>query len=317
MSRVIGPVAILLTIGFAFGLTPNAFATTSAPSITVTTPTSGQTTSAELNVTGRAWDKAGIKRVAIAVDSGTFSRTSGTTTWTGSVNTAAYPDGSHYLRVRAWDRLGHRRTMSVPVSFSNSTASGTGTSGSGSAGPQSMDTPEGTHIDVNTAGPWTADQVYQMLKENGLNSTIGPTLTVEVQDSSPSSVSSQSGTSASGQPTFRATMYLQGVNSTFSMIPDAAVGHEFGHVWTLYYLAMAKNGDWSSYLSARGLAGDPRLNSSYEWMPREIIADDYRLLFGSSSAISEDNRHLNSEIPDPRNVAGLKDFLAGSWTTPS
>jgi hypothetical protein len=115
---------------------------------------------------------------------------------------------------------------------------------------------------------------------------------------------------------FSATIYLQGVNSTLVSQPDAAVGHEFGHVWTLYYLYMARQNDWSAYLQARGIANDPRLETNYQWSKREIIADDYRLLFGADLAISERNQHLNTDIPDPRNVAGLKTFLQTTWMTP-
>jgi hypothetical protein len=178
-----------------------------------------------------------------------------------------------------------------------------------------MTTPEGAVININSAGGWTTDRIYQLLKENGLNSTIGPSLTVNVQDV----YGSQTVTSASGSgslySSFHAIVYLLGVNSNMNFQPDASVAHELGHVTSLYYLYLAQQGDWSSYLNARGLAGDPRLDTSYPWMTREIIADDYRLLFGSDLAISQ-RPHLNPDIPDPRNVPGLKNFLQTTWVTP-
>ena len=178
-----------------------------------------------------------------------------------------------------------------------------------------MTTPEGTVININSAGGWTTDRIYQLLKDNGLNSTIGPLLTVNVRDDVSSQVTTSAGTTNGRYTYFRANIYLKGVNSTMNTSPDAAVGHEFGHAWTLYYLYIAQQGDWSSYLSARGIAGDPRLNTTYEWTDREIIADDYRLLFGSDLAISE-RPHLNTDIPDPRNVPGLKQFFQTTWMTP-
>jgi hypothetical protein len=38
-------------------------------------------------------------------------------------------------------------------------------------------------------------------------------------------------------------------------------------------------------------------------------------LFGSSAAISERPTHLNTDIPDPRNVPGLQTFLGSTWRT--
>ena len=66
------------------------------------------------------------------------------------------------------------------------------------------------------------------------------------------------------------------------------------------------------YLEAHGLASDPGLGATYAWSPREIAADDYRLLFGSEKAISTRNKHMNNAIPDPRQVKGLVDWMA-AW----
>ena len=60
------------------------------------------------------------------------------------------------------------------------------------------------------------------------------------------------------------------------------------------------------------LSGDPRLDSSYSWDRREILAEDYRLLFGSAKAISERPTQMNTAIPQPSNVDGLAGFLA-AW----
>ncbi len=317
MSRVLGPItAIIIAAALALGVTPGALARTRdrrGPSIIVTTPTSYATTSGQLNFSGTASDRSGVAKIAVAVDAGSFALATGTTSWSQTIDTTAFADGSHILKARGWDGRGNVRTVSVSVTFSN----GGSSSSSASAGPQSMVTPEGTRIDVNTSGPWTTDQIYQMLKENGLDSTVGATLQVFVQDTYPSQATASTST-VNGQTVFNAKIYLQGTrDATFTAAPDATLGHEFGHVWTLYQLYMKKHGDWSSYLNARGLAGDSRLESSYGWSVKEIIADDYRLLFGSSKAISEGQYHLNRDIPDPRNVSGLRNFLATNWTSAS
>jgi hypothetical protein len=163
--------------------------------------------------------------------------------------------------------------------------------------------------EVSTSASWTIRQVHTMLVASAMDlAQIGPGLTVKVQDSTPTqAVASVSGSTVS------AVLYLQGTASGFQSTPDATVAHEYGHIWSTYHLQVHEGGDWTGYLKARGLYGDSRLDSSYTWSRTEIIADDYRLLFGSSAAISESDGHLNWNIPDPRTVTGLKDYLAGPF----
>jgi hypothetical protein len=185
-----------------------------------------------------------------------------------------------------------------------------------------MVTPEGVTIDVNSAGNWTAQQVYDLLKPSALQlSLIGPHFTIKVQDVYGSQVVSSASSSGGVYLSFNATMYLKGVDSTFSIQPEAQIAHEYGHVWTLYHLYMTQNGDWSSYLNTRWanadgsvrLSGDSRLDSSYFWSRTEIIAEDYRLLFGSALAISERPLAMNPDLPPPALVPGLRDFLLNTW----
>lgn len=309
ISQVTAGIAV---VGILCGVGPAASAAsrdTKPPSVRIAAPTVDQVASGTIQVNGSARDNVAVKRVAVSVDGGTLRTASGTSAWAAQVDTAAFPDGQHVLTVKAWDRRGNVRKVSVNANFSN------GTTGDA----KSLLTPEGTHIEIDSAGAWTTDQVYEMLKENGLDATVGSTLTVKVQDSYPSQAVVTPIQDADGRYTaFHATIYLQGVDSSsFVTQPDATVGHEFGHVWTLYHLYMTQQGDWSGYLKARGLEGDPRLESDYSWSRREIIADDYRLLFGSASAISERDGHLNQQIPDPRNVAGLRTYLQDVFGAPA
>ena len=46
-----------------------------------------------------------------------------------------------------------------------------------------------------------------------------------------------------------------------------------------------------------------------------MMADDYRLLFGTSAAASEMD-YVNPDVPDPRSVAGLKDWFTNVWAVP-
>ena len=136
---------------------------------------------------------------------------------------------------------------------------------------------------------------------------------MRVQDTYASQTVSSAAQTNGRYSSFSATLYLKGVSSTFATQPDAQLAHEYGHVWTLFHLYLDRQGDWTSYLDARGLTGNASLDTSYNWDRREIVADDYRLLFGTSAAVSERPQHLNSSIADPRNVPGLRDFFLTGW----
>ncbi|MEY2515294.1 MAG: hypothetical protein QOJ89_2652 [bacterium] len=97
---------------------------------------------------------------------------------------------------------------------------------------------------------------------------------------------------------------------------DRTLTHEYGHAWSLYYAYMVqRDPNLTSYLQARGLAGDTRVGSSYAWSPREMIAEDYRQLFGSANARS--GGQINGEIPPAAQVPGLADFLTNAFVTPA
>jgi hypothetical protein len=177
---------------------------------------------------------------------------------------------------------------------------------------------------VNTAGSFTIAQVYQLLLDASAGpgdfAAVAPNLTVRVQDV----YSSQTTSSASGFPGaydgFNATMYLKGTDSVFASSPATQLTHEYGHVWTLQHLYLQHGGSFADYLKARWssadgsllLGQDSRLGSSYNWDVMEIIADDYRLLFGTAAAVSG-GTHLNRYIVDPRNQPGLKSWLLSTW----
>jgi hypothetical protein len=95
---------------------------------------------------------------------------------------------------------------------------------------------------------------------------------------------------------------------------DQGVSHEYGHAWSLYYDTIVRQeGTLASYLNARGLGGDPRVNTSYAWGARELVAEDYRQLLGSPNGRLA--TQMNREIPPAADVPGLRDFLATTFTT--
>lgn len=307
-------------------LTP---ADTTAPGLTVDAPTASAIIKGTTNVTGTASDNVALSKVEVQVDTNGYVPATGTTSWTYALNTTLYPDGGHNVIVKATDTSGNTKTVIRVVTIDNipdSTSTAPNTQGT-------WVSPEGLTIDVNTVRTnvntgklWTIADVYTLFRNEtaapGDFATVAPTVTVFVQDTSAAATTTLAGSSGGVYSEFEAYIYLGGSGSTtfWSSTPQHVVAHEYGHAWTLYHLYMSNAGDWSSYLNFRWanadgsvrLANDSRLESSYAWSKAEIIADDYRLLFGSALASSQLN-HLNPYIPPPANVPGLRDFFLNSW----
>jgi hypothetical protein len=179
-----------------------------------------------------------------------------------------------------------------------------------------MVTPEGVTIDVapDVVGGWTAQQIYDLLKPNAYQlDLIGPSLTIKVQTQYSSGTATSASSVGGVYTSVRATIYLKATSGqVFTARPDYVMAHEYGHVWTRYHFYLDHQGDWTPWLVERGLLGDPRLETSYNWAKAEMIADDYRMLFGTSTAIAQTG-YINSDIADPRTVAGLRDWFISTW----
>lgn len=100
---------------------------TGSPSISITAPSSGSTVSATATVSGAASDTISLSSVAVSIDGGAWQPASGTTSWSYSLNTTSYANGSHTLAAQATDTSGYTATVSETISVQNST---TGSSGS-------------------------------------------------------------------------------------------------------------------------------------------------------------------------------------------
>jgi hypothetical protein len=323
-----------------------------APTVAIMSPANGSTTGTSLTVSGAASDNTSVASVSLQVDGGAWQLASGTTSWSAALAglgdgahsvTARASDkagntGTATVSFTVSAPAPAPTTSPSPSPSPSPTASPspspsptvspsptpTSTSGSSSA-PTTQGTwksPEGVTIVVNSAGPWTIAQVYTMLKDNAIElSTVGANYTINVQDQYASMTTTMVDSTGGTYSDFSATTYLKGVNSTFVTWPDYVLAHEYGIVWTQYHRFLQHGGDWSSYLANRWdnadgstrLAQDSRLYSSQTWQPAEIIADDYRLLFGSPAAISEYNWSVNTAIPDPRNQPGLASWFLSTW----
>ena len=93
------------------------------------------------------------------------------------------------------------------------------------------------------------------------------------------------------------------------------LAHEYGHAWGMYraYLVQ-QDPTLSSYLAARGLTDDPRLDTSYAWGRDELLAEDYRQLLGPPAART--TPQANTDLPPAAAVAGLRDHLLGAFSGP-
>ncbi len=171
-------------------------------------------------------------------------------------------------------------------------------------------TPEGTTIEMYTTRV-SAQTIYDTFQRNGLDAQVGKTLTVRVYDSGGTGATLGVGLSPDGD--FTPTAYIGVAADYFLRHPNFVVGHEYGHVWGHYYRWTIWNGSWDTYLLARDLYGDPRLDSSYRWRITEILAEDYRQLLAAPEAWSELPDQLNKEIPLASEVPALQDFFCTTF----
>jgi hypothetical protein len=245
----------------------------------------------------------------VSVDGGPYQAAQGTSSWSYSVDTTALTNGSHTLTARATDTSGNVSTANESVTVQNGTPPPPGV-------VDQLVTPEGATIQIYSGVTgWTAQQIYDLLEPNAYQlGLIGPHYTIKVQTQYASSTTTGvSGDPTTGYSNYQAVTYLDAAAGTaFTTIPDEVVAHEYGAAWGLYHLYMTEDGNWNGYLQARGILGDSRLDTNYMWNRSEILMEDYRLLFGTAAAQNE-MAQMNYQIPDARQVAGLKDFLSSSW----
>lgn len=300
---------------------PAPGADTVAPSVRITSPAAGSQVSGVFTVGGTAADDRGVARVDVRSDGGSWSTASGTTSWQRSLDASSWSAGTHLIEARSVDGAGNvSPSASVTVQVAAPAPPPPSPTGDPSIAPDTQGTwtsPEGAVISVATAGNFTIRGIYQLLLENSAAAgdlhRIAPNLTIRVQDTYASSANTTAVGGPDGYVSVQTTIWLKGVDSTFSLSADAVFAHEYGHAWTMHHLYFGEGGDWAPYHQARGIAGDARLETSYRWSNGEIIADDYRLLFGSAAAVAQRPNHLNWEIAAPGDVPGLRDFLLGPF----
>jgi fibronectin type 3 domain-containing protein len=307
--------------------TTQAPADTTQPTVSISTPANGSPVTGTITVSGTAGDDQGLAKVEVQLDGNAYQLATGTAAWNYQFNTAGYANGSHTITAKATDTTGNTSTVSITVTVSNTTTTTTAPNTQGT-----WTSPEGATITVSSTGtdpatgqPWTIAATYQRLKNcaaiAGDFTRIAPTLTVNLQDIYASSTNTGASTTNGVYTSISSIIYLKGVSSTYSIQPEAQGCHEYGHAWNNFHEFIDQNGNfglyshyrWSNADGSIKLADDSRFGSSYAWSGNEIIAEDYRLLFGDSLAVSERPQHMNTYIVDPRNQTGLRDWFLNTW----
>ena len=111
---------LLLGMLIVLGLgSASALAAPPAPTVSITNPAAGATVSGTITVSGTA--SGNLAKVELKVDSGAYQLASGTSSWSKSLNTTAYANGSHTLTARATDSKGNQVWASRTVTISNGT----------------------------------------------------------------------------------------------------------------------------------------------------------------------------------------------------
>lgn len=156
----------------------------------------------------------------------------------------------------------------------------------------------------------SASEVLSILEQGTLLGSEGASVTVRVGwgdvDHTAASTVSSGGTYTG----YSATSYV----TWSSWLGNAApiLFHEYGHAWSEYFeYLVQQDPSLSGYLEARGLTGDPRVGSGYTWNPHELIAEDYRQLFGDP--VGRAQAQANTHIPPAAQVPGLAEYLSGAF----
>lgn len=90
-----------------------------APTVSVTSPTAGQSVSGTITATATASDNVGVTGVQFLIDGQAYGAEDATAPYSVSVNTGALSAGTHTIAARARDAAGNTRT-SATVSFTRS-----------------------------------------------------------------------------------------------------------------------------------------------------------------------------------------------------
>lgn len=172
-------------------------------------------------------------------------------------------------------------------------------------------TPEGLTI----TGPediFTHGEVYAFLKgrrRGGVYPEVAKVTTVILTYDEDVRTSTRAGWSSTHGVDI--TIYLSlRASSAFRYLPWSQALHEWGHAVGEFHYYMTHERSWGVYLRHRGVEWNPRLGTTYPWMVREMMADDYMVCFGNRHL--ERKVHMNVELPVVEKAAGRR-WFNGAW----
>ncbi len=172
--------------------------TATPPTVSISSPSSGQIVTGAVSVQGTATDNAGVAKIELDVDGVAMATAAGSSSFTFGWNSSSMPNGSHTLTVKAYDANNNMGSASVTVQVSNSTAdtippvvtiqaplSGASVSGSVSVQAAATDNVGVTKIELDVDGVpvTTANTTSLSFNWNSTTSTnASHTLTVKAYD---------------------------------------------------------------------------------------------------------------------------------------
>jgi hypothetical protein len=151
-TRVLVSTCFITILSLVGGVGAAAAADTTVPKGAFSAPVSGATVAGTITVKGTASDNVGVAKVELRVDAGAYRLASGTTSWSLSLDTKAYADGSHDLKIRITDTAGNQAWYDDLVVFKNSTTTTSTVPTVGFSSPTSGSTVGGTITVKGVAG---------------------------------------------------------------------------------------------------------------------------------------------------------------------
>jgi hypothetical protein len=97
--------------------------TQAPPTVVISAPTSGATAAGTVTVAGTASDSSTVTNVVVSVDGTPPQPASGTSSWTGAVDTTVYANGPHTLTATATDSAGYVGSASLAIDVQNNVSS--------------------------------------------------------------------------------------------------------------------------------------------------------------------------------------------------
>lgn len=103
-----------------FKTSTNTILDTTAPAVTIQSPTNNAVVAGVLAISGTATDNVAVQKVEVRVDNGLWLTASGTSVWSHNLNSANFLNGPHTISARSTDTAGNPSPISsVNVRFVN------------------------------------------------------------------------------------------------------------------------------------------------------------------------------------------------------